>query len=134
MQSSIQQPNQSMAYQQGDLVWAQYPLTDKVDKLKKRPVLILSNTLSNKLDNDFIVIPITKTIREEVFSLTITPEDVVGDLPVMSELRCNKPFTVRNSLLHELIGRLNAQKISHAIQLLHDSVWLDKTPDSSTFF
>ncbi len=122
-----------MIYQQGDLVWAQYPLTDKVGKLKKRPVLIVSNGLSNELDSDFIVIPVTKIIREELFSLTILPEDVIGDLPVMSELRCNKPFTIRNSLLYELIGRLDARKISQAIQLLHDSVQIDKSPENRVF-
>lgn len=65
MQSSIQQPDPAISYQQGDLIWAQYPLTDKVDKPKKRPVLILSNQLSNALDSDLIVIPLTKTIRGE---------------------------------------------------------------------
>lgn len=40
-------------FMQGDLVWAQYPLTDKIDKLKRRPVLVISNTESNLLDSGY---------------------------------------------------------------------------------
>ena len=76
---------------QGTIVWAFYPLTDKVDKAKRRLVLIVSNSQSNSLDNDYIVLPITKAVRSESFSLLIEPEDVEGGLPVSSELRCNKP-------------------------------------------
>lgn len=102
---------------QGDIVWAQHPLTDKVDKLKRRPALIISSGQSNSLDNDYVALPITKTIRHEPFSLTIEPVDVSGDLPVASELRCNKPFTVRSTLLHDKIGILTGAKTEQAIQL-----------------
>ncbi len=45
-------------YKQGDIVWANYPLTDKIDKFKRRPVLIISNSTSNTLDYDYIFLPI----------------------------------------------------------------------------
>ncbi|RYF70201.1 MAG: type II toxin-antitoxin system PemK/MazF family toxin [Cytophagaceae bacterium] len=118
MQSSTQ-PNKLT---QGSLAWAAYPLTDKVDKLKRRPVLIISNESSNELDSDYIVIPITKTIRGESFSLVIQPEDVEGDLPVSSELRCNKPFTIRGLLVYEHIGQLSKSKLNEAIQFVNDSI------------
>lgn len=118
MQSSTQ-PNRLT---QGSLAWAAYPLTDKVDKLKRRPVLIISNDLSNELDSDYIVIPVTKTIRGEAFSLVIGPNDVEGDLPVFSELRCNKPFTIRGLLVYERIGQLNQNKLSEAIRFVYDSI------------
>ena len=118
MQSNIQ----TNRLTQGSIAWAAYPLTDKVDKLKRRPVLIISNDASNNLDGDYIVIPITKTIRHESFSLVIQPEDVLGELPVASELRCSKPFTVRDVLMYESIGSLDRKKVDQAIELLHDSV------------
>lgn len=77
---------------QGSIVWALYPLTDKTDKAKRRPVLIISNRFSNDLDNDYIVLPITKAVRSESFSIIIEPDEVEGDLPISSELRCNKPL------------------------------------------
>jgi mRNA-degrading endonuclease toxin of MazEF toxin-antitoxin module len=124
-------PVDSRTRQQGELVWAQYPLTDKIDKLKKRPVLVISNSLSNSLDNDLIVLPITKTIRTDRFSLIIEPEDVAGDLPITSELRCNKPFTVRGSLLHESIGQLNSLKMEQATRLLHDAIVADQESEKT---
>lgn len=109
-------------FKQGNIVWAFYPLTDKVDKAKRRPVLILSNSQSNELDDDYIVLPITRAIRSEPFSLLIEPQDVEGDLPVSSELRCNKPFTVRSSLMSEEIGLLNQRQVKRAIQLMYEAV------------
>jgi mRNA interferase MazF len=122
----MQSSTQPSKLTQGSLAWAAYPLTDKVDKLKRRPVLVISNALSNELDSDYIVIPITKTIRGESFSLVIEPGDVEGDLPVSSELRCNKPFTIRGLLVYELIGQLSQSKLNEAIGLLNDSIRLQE--------
>ena len=119
MQSNIQ----TSKLTQGSIIWASYPLTDRADKFKRRTVLVISNNESNQLDGDYIIIPITKTIRDEPFSLVIQPEDVLqGELPVASQLRCNKPFTVRDVLMYDLIGLLHQEKVSRAIQLLADSV------------
>ena len=78
MQSSMEMIDDELGLVQGDIVWAQHPLTEKVDKLKRRQVLIISSSHSNSLDNDYVAIPITKTIRHEPFSLTIEPVDVSG--------------------------------------------------------
>lgn len=114
-------------FAQGDLVWAQYPLTDKVDKLKRRPVLVISNSQSNRLDNDYIVIPITKTIRQQPFSLVIEPHEVSGTMPVQSELRCNKLFTVRKTLISDRIGILMEQKLKQAINLAVEAIYHEST-------
>lgn len=115
-------PMADHTYAQGDIVWAFYPLTDKIDKHKKRPVLIISNEISNELDNDYIVLPITKAIRSEPFSVLIEPANVDGNLPVASELRCNKPFTVRQSLLLEKIGKLATEKVQAASAYMCQSI------------
>lgn len=39
-------------YKQFDIIWTQFPLSDKIDKLKHRPAIIVSNELSNNSDND----------------------------------------------------------------------------------
>lgn len=122
MQSSTVSLNPEVVFSQGDIVWAQYPLTDKVDKLKRRPVLVLSNQDSNRLDHDYIVLPITRTVRYELFSLVIESADVEGNLPIVSELRCNKPFTIRYSLLFDRIGVLSKEKTMLAIQLVTKAI------------
>jgi mRNA-degrading endonuclease toxin of MazEF toxin-antitoxin module len=122
MQSSTVSPKPDVVFSQGDIVWAQYPLTDKVDKLKRRPVLIVSNQDSNRLDLDYIVVPITRTVRNEPLSLAIQLADVEADLPVIGELRCNKPFTIRYSLLFDRIGVLSTEKTMLAIQLVGKAI------------
>lgn len=109
-------------FAQGDVVWAKYPLTDKIDKHKKRPVLIISNRTSNELDDDYVVLPITKAVRNEPFSLLIEPGAVNGNLPVASEVRCNKPFTIRQSLLFEVIGQLINEKVQVASEYLNQAI------------
>jgi mRNA-degrading endonuclease toxin of MazEF toxin-antitoxin module len=118
MQSNIPKSD----FTQGNIVWAFYPLTDKIDKAKRRPVLIVSNRLSNELDSDYIVLPITRAIRSELFSLIIESSDVEGDLPVSSDLRCNKPFTLRSNLITETIGILNQNRVEMAIQLMYEAI------------
>ncbi|WP_420148666.1 type II toxin-antitoxin system PemK/MazF family toxin [Spirosoma sp.] len=116
---------------QGTIAWAFYPLTDKIDKAKRRPVLIVSNSQSNFLDNDYIVLPITKAIRAQPFSLFIEPADVEGDLPVSSELCCNKPFTVRSNLITEPIGLLKRNRLEEVIQRIYEAIGIiiDVSPD-----
>lgn len=118
MQSNIQRTDLI----QGSIVWALYSLTDKIDKAKRRPLLIISNRHSNDLDNDYIVLPIIKAVRSELFSIIIEPHEVEGELPVSSELRCNKPFTLRSNLIAEIIGLLSQNRIEQAVQLVNEAV------------
>ncbi len=85
-------------------------------------MLTISNETSNELDNDYIVLPITRAVRSEPFCVLIDPADVDGNLPVASELRCNKPFTVRQSLLLEKIGELVTEKVRVASAYMCQSI------------
>lgn len=93
-------------YKQFDIIWTQFPLSYKIDKLKLRPALIISNQISNGLDNDFVVCPITSRIRGDKFAIALTDEMVSNSLDVESEMRCNKITTIRNSLFSGKIGEL----------------------------
>ena len=35
-------------YKQFDIIWTQFPLSDKIDKLKLRPALIVSNEMTEE--------------------------------------------------------------------------------------
>ena len=93
-------------YKQFDIIWTQFPLSDKIDKLKLRPALIVSNKISNDLDNDVMICPITSRIRGDEFAIVLTDEMVSNPLDVESEMRCNKITTIRNSFFSAKIGEL----------------------------
>lgn len=93
-------------YKQFDIIWTHFPLSDKIDKLKLRPALIISNKISNGLDNDVMVCPITSRIRGDEFAIVLTDEMVSIPLDAESELRCNKITNIRNSLFSDKIGEL----------------------------
>ena len=93
-------------YNQFDIVWAQFPLSDKLDKLKMRPVMIVSNDESNRLDNDIMVCPITSRLRGDIFSLVLLDSMITIPLNIVSEIRCNKIMTLRHNLITEKAGNL----------------------------
>ncbi len=93
-------------YKQFDIIWTQFPLSDKIDKLKLRPALIVSSEVSNSLDNDVMVCPITSKIRGDEFAIVLTDKMVTNSLDLESEIRCNKITTIRNSLFSSKIGEL----------------------------
>jgi mRNA interferase MazF len=93
-------------YKQFDIIWTQFPLSDKIDKLKLRPALIVSNDISNNADNDVMICPITSRIRGDKFAIILTDEMLSNPLSVESEIRCNKITTIRNSLFSSKIGSL----------------------------
>ena len=68
--------------------------------------MIVSNKVSNNLDNDVMICPITSNIREDEFAIILTDEMVSNPLDVESEIRCNKVTTIRNSLFSSKIGEL----------------------------
>ncbi len=102
-------------YNQGDIVWADYPLSDKPEKSKIRPVLIVSNIISNRLDNDFLIAPITSKIRSQPFEVVLTNDRVDEPLPALSVVRCNKLHTIRNSRITGRITNVKSEILSEII-------------------
>jgi len=102
-------------YKQGDIVWADYPLSDKPHKSKIRPVLIVSNGISNRLDNDFLIAPITSKIRNQPFEVILTDDKVDEPLPALSVVRCNKLHTIRNTRITGKITVVDSESLSEII-------------------
>ena len=82
-------------YKQGDIIAVHYPLTDKPAKTKLRPAIVVSNDISNKLDNDILVCPITTKTHDSEFSYPLNNNDLTLPLLNGSEVRCNKIMTIR---------------------------------------
>jgi mRNA-degrading endonuclease toxin of MazEF toxin-antitoxin module len=81
-------------YRQGDIVWIDYQFIGDTES-KKRPCVIVSNSLSNNLDKDYLICPITSTSRISPYSALIENKHLSRSLPKSCEVRCNKVFTYR---------------------------------------
>jgi len=71
-----------------------------------RPVMIVSNETSNRLDNDLMVCPITSRLRNDIFSLLLLDSMMTIPLNIVSEIRCNKIMTLRHNFITEKAGNL----------------------------
>jgi mRNA-degrading endonuclease toxin of MazEF toxin-antitoxin module len=107
-------------YNQGDIIAVYYPLTDKPAKTKLRPAIVVSSSISNQLDNDILVCPITSKIRGDEFSFLLKDEDLLSPLPAESEVRCNKIMTIR-AWEKQIVGKIsqvNHGSLSGILQLV----------------
>lgn len=105
---------------QGSVAWAAYPLTGSADQ--RRPVLILSNGQADPSDDEYVVVPITRTLSREPFTLAIQPGDVEGDESLAGEIRCSKPFTIPNAFVRERIGTLDPDMVEQVVAALYASI------------
>ncbi|MFB9843248.1 type II toxin-antitoxin system PemK/MazF family toxin [Mucilaginibacter ginsenosidivorans] len=107
-------------YKQGDVIAVHYPLTDKPAKTKLRPAIVVSNEISNQLDNDVLVCPITTKTRDSEFSYALNNDDLSQSLPYGSEVRCNKIMTIRvwEKQIIGKISEVNSQTLSGILHLI----------------
>lgn len=109
-------------YLQGEIVWADYPLSDKPEKSKIRPVLIVSNGVSNALDNDLLILPVTSKLRGQLFEIVLTDDKLTSPLPALSAVRCNKLHTIRNTRITGRIAAVNQNAISEIIETVYNAI------------
>ncbi len=93
-------------YKQFDIIWTPYPFSDTIENSKLRPAIIVSNELSNNLDNDILACPITSKLRKDEFSVVLTDGMLTNSLDLESEIRCNKIATIRKKLITQKVGEL----------------------------
>jgi mRNA-degrading endonuclease toxin of MazEF toxin-antitoxin module len=101
-------------YKQGDIIIIRYPLSDKPAKSIIRPVVVISNELSNSLDKDILVCQITTHLRNDQFSILLTDDKVSVPMPEACEVRCNKIATVRvwDKVILDKISTVKAKGLS----------------------
>ena len=105
-------------YKQGDIIIVFFPYSDDINTSKLRPAIVVSNELSNGLDNDIIICPITTRLRQSRFSFPLSNEDLLQPLPKDSEVRCNKFATIRSSEVLKSVSALKAAKIAELAEVL----------------
>ncbi len=100
-----------MMYKQGEIILIPIPFTN-LNSTKKRPVLILSNSIYNKATNDIITVAITSNIRGLNYEVVIDQEDMdEGNLKRMSCIRSDKIYTLSKELIVKRIGKIKSDKI-----------------------
>lgn len=88
-----------MMHKQGDIVLIPVPYSDLTSQ-KRRPVLILSNDIYNKLTEDLIVAAITSNIRGTQNEVVFDNDNMVnGKLQKESCIRPDKIYTLSKSII-----------------------------------
>lgn len=107
-------------YNQGDILLIPIPFSDLTAN-KKRPVLVLSNSVYNEKTEDIIVAAITSNLSEKKYSVLIYNEDMKeGALKTASLIRVDKIYTLSKSIIIRKFGSLRPETIEKAKEKLYD--------------
>jgi len=107
-------------YKQGDIILIRYPLSDKPEKSIIRPVVIVSNELSNNQDKDVLVCQITTKLRNTTYSYLLTKNSLVTPMPESCEVRCNKIATVRvwDKIILDKVSELTPEALADLLNIV----------------
>lgn len=102
----------SKEVQQFDIYWANLNPTIGSEIKKVRPCIIVSPDIMNKLLNTVLVVPITSTIINWPFRMTITSTGKV------SSAACDHLRSISMERLSKRIGTLNQKEQNKILELL----------------
>jgi mRNA interferase MazF len=92
----------------GDVVVVPFPQTN-LQSGKRRPALVVADLQGD----DLILCQITSQARPDVHSIPLTGADLDrGQLAVASFVRASRLFTVEQSVIAYIMGRLKGQKLA----------------------
>lgn len=97
---------------QFDIYWANLDPTVGSEIKKKRPCIIVSPDIMNDLLNTVLVVPITSTIINWPFRVTITSTDKV------SSAACDHLRSISVERLSNEIGTLNQKEQNQILEIL----------------
>lgn len=107
-------------FKQGEIIVVRYPLSDKPEKSIIRPVVIVSNEISNSNDKDVLVCQITTKLRNNEFSFLLTDDVLTVPMPEVCEIRCNKISTIRvwNKIILGQVSNLTPKGLNNLIAIV----------------
>jgi len=104
-------------YKRGEIVLVPVPFSN-LTNTKKRPVLVVSNTAHNFGGSDMIVVAITSNIVQN--GIVIETSDLtVGALPKKSLIRCDKIYTLEQSIAVKRFGVLSDDVLLKVANEIH---------------
>lgn len=104
---------------QRDIVLIPFPYSD-LSQNKKRPVIILSNTLYNQKNEDFICCAITSNHKNYEGSVKFNSNDLEsGSIPYESRIKPGKVFTLNQDKVIKKLAKLNIIKSKEVVEELN---------------
>jgi mRNA interferase MazF len=103
---------------QGEIVLIPVPFTD-LSSQKRRPVIIVSNTLYNRASRDLLVVAMTSNLATIPHSFIIdNPDLTTGTLNRPSLVRCDKIYTLEQSLIVKTFGQVKPEILNQIYTVL----------------
>ncbi|MBI2598298.1 MAG: type II toxin-antitoxin system PemK/MazF family toxin [Candidatus Diapherotrites archaeon] len=100
-----------LSFEQGDIVVADLAFSTQFE-IKRRPVLVISNSEFNKTSQDVIVLKITSVQKNDEFSVLLTNSDLyAGKLKKNSRISAVFFATIQKTLLNPPIAKINEKKL-----------------------
>lgn len=108
-----------MIFEQRDIVLIPFPYSN-LFTLKKRPVLIISNSRHNLNSKDIICCALTSSKKFFYGGVLINNKDLeFGNLNYESVVKPSKIFTILKSKIIKRLGKLNIEKTREVIRNLN---------------
>ena len=99
-----------MKVEQRDIILIHFPFSD-LSGTKVRPALVISNNTYNSQNLDVIVLALTSNLSKSPFKVYIENKDLEkGNLPVKSAIRVDKPFSISQTKVLKIQGKVNYPK------------------------
>jgi mRNA interferase MazF len=115
---------------QGDIVLIPVPFTD-LSSQKRRPVIVVSNSRYNQSSRDILVIAMTSNLSTLPYSFIInTPDLITGTLNRPSLVRCDKIYTLEQTLVVKKFGQVKPVLL-HQIAMTLQQILSVQTTDVS---
>ena len=107
-------------YKRGEIVLVPVPFSD-LSSIKKRPVLVISNTTHNLTSPDMVVVAITSNLVQ--IGIVIEQSDLTsGVLPKKSLIRCEKIYTLEQSIIIKRFGVLSDDVLQKVANEIHNLI------------
>jgi len=104
-------------YKRGEIVLIPVPFSD-LSSVKRRPVLVISNTRHNHTSSDIIVAAITSNMQQN--GITIETKDLLeGELPKKSLIRCDKIYTLEQRIVIKQLGIISENVLNNVIENIY---------------
>lgn len=80
--------------------------------IKKRPALVISNSLHNKTSEDVVVLKITSTNKKTLFDVSVTNSDLeFGKLDKDSHVMVDYPVTIEKKQILMRLAKVTGHKL-----------------------
>lgn len=109
-------------YSQGDIILVPFPFTD-LSGSKLRPALVVSNNNINQ-NRDLVCVQITSKVFTDDLYYKLGKNDISPPLLLESGIRLHKFFTIEQTKVFKLIGKMNTSSLTNIINEIQVKVFL----------